>query len=67
MSKIYTTKEAAAVLGLSDSRIRQLALAGKIEHQHFGKSVLITEEGINQARAREDNRGKKSTKERKAA
>lgn len=55
------------MLGLSDSRIRQLALAGKIEHQHFGKSVLITEEGINQARTREDNRGKKSTKERKAA
>lgn len=66
MDKIYTTKEAAVILGISDSRIRQLALAGKIDHKHFGKSLLITEEGISQARAREDNRGK-WLRERKAA
>lgn len=60
MSKEFTTKQAAEILGLSDSRIRQLVLAGKIDHRYFGRVLVITEKGIQQAKSRSDGRSKKS-------
>lgn len=66
MNKIYTTKQAAKLLGISDSRIRQLALAGEIDHEYFGKAVLITEKGITQGLARNSKAGRPK-KEQKAA
>jgi len=58
MKKAYTVKEAAAEVGVSDSRIRQLALAGEIEHEYFGKMVMITEQGIKDAKSRNAKRGR---------
>lgn len=60
MSKEFTTKQAAEILGLSDSRIRQLVLAGEIDHRYFGRVLVITEKGIQQAKIRPDGRSKKS-------
>ncbi|MEP6902634.1 MAG: helix-turn-helix domain-containing protein [Actinomycetota bacterium] len=61
--KVYTSQEAAAAVGVSDSRIRQLALAGEIEHRYFGRSLVITEAGIKQALARKKTRGPKAAKQ----
>ena len=56
MKSEFTTKEAAAKLGVSDSRIRQMVLAGEIDHRYFGRVLVITEKGILQARNRPDKR-----------
>jgi len=53
----FTSREAALMVGVSDSRIRQLALAGEIEHRYFGRSLVITAAGIKQARARKKTPG----------
>jgi excisionase family DNA binding protein len=58
-NKGYTSREAAAEVGVSDSRIRQLALAGEIEHYYFGRSLVITARGIQQAKARKKKPGPK--------
>ena len=56
MKKEFTTKEVAEELGLSDSRIRQLALSGEIDHHYFGRALVITQKGMDQARSRPDRR-----------
>lgn len=56
MSKEFTTKEAARELGISASRIRQMVLADEIDHRYFGRVLVITEKGIEQARNRPDRR-----------
>jgi hypothetical protein len=53
----FTSQEAALLVGVSDSRIRQLALAGEIEHRYFGRSLVITTNGIKQAKARKKTPG----------
>jgi excisionase family DNA binding protein len=57
MNKEYTVKEAAEIVGVSDSRIRQLALADEVEHKRFGKMLVITEKGIQQAKSRKKTKG----------
>jgi excisionase family DNA binding protein len=57
----FTTKEAAQELGISASRIRQMVLAGEIDHRYFGRVLVITEKGINQARNRPDRRRSSQT------
>jgi excisionase family DNA binding protein len=45
--KLLTTQEAAAKLGVSDARIRQLILEGKLPAQKFGqRSILIDEKDL---------------------
>ncbi len=56
MKREFTTKEAAEILGVSDSRIRQMVLAREIDHRYFGRVLVITQIGINQARERQDKR-----------
>lgn len=58
--QVYTSQEAAVLVGVSDSRIRQLALAGEIDHYYFGRSLVITVLGINQAKARKRVPGPKA-------
>lgn len=58
MEKEFTTKEAAEILGVTDSRVRQMVLAGDIEHRYFGRVLVITEAGIEQAKERADRRTK---------
>jgi len=68
MNKLYTTKEAALLVGVSVRRIRQLATHGEIEHRQFGRDLIITEVGINQAKTRKTKPGPaKNTERRKAA
>ena len=67
MSKQYTVQEAADQVGISDSRIRQLVLAGDIDHLYFGRAIVITELGIEQAKARKTKPGPSAHKERRAA
>jgi excisionase family DNA binding protein len=38
---LLTTKQAAIELGVTDSRVRQLILAGKLPAQSFGRSHMI--------------------------
>lgn len=56
MEKEYTTKEAAEILEITDSRVRQMVLAGEIDHRYFGRVLVITQRGIEQARERQDKR-----------
>lgn len=56
MKREFTTKEVADELGLSDSRIRQMVLAGEIDHRYFGRVLVITEKGMKQAQNRPDRR-----------
>lgn len=58
MRKEFTTKEAAEMLGVTDSRVRQMVLAGDIDHRYFGRVLVITQDGIDRAREREDQRTK---------
>jgi excisionase family DNA binding protein len=41
MKELLTTQEAAGIKGISDARIRQLILLGKLPAQKFGRSNLI--------------------------
>lgn len=56
MQKEFTTKEAAEILGITDSRVRQMVLAGDIDHRYFGRVLVITQAGIDRAKEREDRR-----------
>jgi excisionase family DNA binding protein len=38
---LLTTQEAAAELGVTDSRVRQLIIDGKLPAQRFGRSHMI--------------------------
>lgn len=57
--KEYTSQEAAEAVGVSDSRIRQLALANEIDHYYFGRALVITAKGLKQAKARKKKPGPK--------
>lgn len=57
MNKRYTTKEASEILGISPSRIRQLVLADEIDHEYFGRWLVITEKGIKEAKKRKTKPG----------
>ena len=58
----YTTKQAAEKLGISESRVRQMALAGEIEFTKFGNVLVFTEDGIEQAKNRKTQTGPRRRK-----
>lgn len=41
MNELLTTQQAAAELGVTDSRVRQLIIEGKLPAQKFGRSHMI--------------------------
>lgn len=60
----YTTKQAADIVGVSEARIRQLTLGDDgIGHKKMLGRLIITPDGITQARSRNKVLGRK----RKAA
>jgi hypothetical protein len=67
MSKEYTVNEAAFLVGVSESRIRQLVLSDEIDHRYFGRAIVITEKGLKQAQARNTKPGPVAQKELRAA
>ena len=46
MSATLTTKEAAAKLGVSAARVRQLVLAGDLPAEKFGRDLMIKEDDL---------------------
>jgi len=50
--KLLTTKDAAKILGVSDSRIRQLILSGKLHATKYGRDNLIRESDLEAVRIR---------------
>jgi excisionase family DNA binding protein len=53
----YTTSEAAAKLGVTVGRVRQLVLDGTLQAEKFGRDLVITAEALELARQRKTTRG----------
>jgi excisionase family DNA binding protein len=64
--ELLTTQQAAAELGVTDSRVRQLIIAGKITAQSFGRSHMIKRSDLkdvvigNRGRPRKEEKSKKT-------
>lgn len=54
----YTTKEAADMVGVSESRIRQLAVDHLIESEKVLGRIIVSDKGIKQAKARNKQSGR---------
>lgn len=54
-----TTKQAAKILGVNDSRIRQLILAGRLPATRFGWSWMIKAEDLEKVKDRKPGRPKR--------
>jgi excisionase family DNA binding protein len=76
MNEFLTTEQAASELGVTDSRVRQLILEGKLPAQKFGRSHMIKRSDLknveigNRGRPRKDvtkNPEHKTTKRSKKA
>jgi excisionase family DNA binding protein len=58
--ELITTQQAAAELGISDSRVRQLIISGDLPAQRFGRSHMIKRSDLkdvvvgNRGRPRKD-------------
>jgi excisionase family DNA binding protein len=57
MKETYTTQEAAAALGVSSARVRQLILDGTLKTERFGRAHVITREALKAARHRQTTPG----------
>lgn len=57
MRETYTTEEAAAALGVSSARVRQLILEGILKTERFGRAHVITAEALEAARNRQTTPG----------
>jgi excisionase family DNA binding protein len=55
--RVFTTEEAAAELGVSSARVRQLILDGMLKTERFGRAHVITAEALDVARQRHDRPG----------
>lgn len=59
-NELITTQQAAAELGITDSRVRQLIIDGKLAAQRFGRSHMIKRSDLkdvvigNRGRPRKD-------------
>jgi excisionase family DNA binding protein len=58
----YTTVEAAKILGITASRIRQMILDGDIKAEKKGRDLLIPKGEIEKAKRRKTKPGPKSQK-----
>jgi len=56
---MLTTKEAAEILGVNRSRVRQLILAGRLKAEKFGRDWLINESDLDGVRDRKSGRPQK--------
>ena len=55
--KTFTTAEAAARLGVTVGRVRQLVLDGTLKAEKFGRDLVITADALEAARKRKTTRG----------
>ncbi len=63
--QFVTTQEAAARLGVSDARVRQMVLSGVIEKsKKFGRSNMIPESEVKRLEKRNRKPGRPKNRER---
>lgn len=55
--KTYTTNEAAAALGISSARVRQMVIDKSLPASRFGRALVISAEAIETARQRKTSPG----------
>ncbi len=55
--KTYTTNEAAAALGISSARVRQMVIDKTLPASRFGCALVISAEAIERARQRKTSPG----------
>jgi len=53
----YTTAEAAAKLGVTPARVRQMVIAGVLEAEKFGRDLVISAEALATAKQRKTKPG----------
>jgi excisionase family DNA binding protein len=58
---LFTTNEAAAVLGVTSARVRQMILKGELEAEKFGRDLVISAEAIAKAKKRKTSPGPSPT------
>jgi excisionase family DNA binding protein len=56
---IFNTKQAAEILGVNDSRVRQLILAGRLPAQKVGRDWVIFEKDLKKVAGRIHGRPRK--------
>jgi len=64
---MLTTEEAAAHLGVTGARVRQMIIAGRLPAQRFGRSHMILESDLQLLEGRQPGRPKSSPAPEKAA
>lgn len=62
MSNMLTTKEAAARLGITAGRVRQMVLSGQLPAQKFGRDLVIAESDLSLVEDRKPGRPPKADK-----
>ena len=68
MSKqTFTTNEAAAELGVSAARVRQMVISGMLPAEKFGRDLAISREAIEAAKQRKTSPGPAAKPKGKAA
>jgi excisionase family DNA binding protein len=60
--KILNTKQAAKILGINASRVRQLILSGRLPAQKLGRDWIIQEKDLKKVSHRKPGRPKKERK-----
>jgi len=53
----FTANEAAAELGVSSARVRQMVLDGSLPASRFGRALVISAEALTQAKQRKTSPG----------
>ena len=53
----FTTNEAAARLGVTPARVRQMVVSGEIESERFGRDTVITAAALAEAMKRKTKPG----------
>lgn len=56
--RLLTTQQAAAELGVNDSRVRQLIRAGELKAQQFGRAYLLEATEVKKLVGKVGNDGK---------
>ena len=54
---LFTTTEAAAQLGVTSARVRQMILKGELAAEKFGRDLMITAEAVAEAKKRKTTPG----------
>ena len=61
MTKLLTAKQAGKILGVNDSRVRQLILKGRLPATRFANAWMIQERDLEKVANRKTGRPKKLT------